>query len=92
MKYKDTSSTPKLNVRSTKNLLNMDTELELNNLEIKDNLNNLGNIALVEIKDEKTVEEVIDLLNANPDVEYAEPNYIRYFFSDSGSDTRRSEQ
>jgi hypothetical protein len=38
------------------------------------------------------VEEVIDLLSENPDVEYAEPNYIRYFFSDSVGDTRRSDQ
>jgi hypothetical protein len=43
-------------------------------------LDNLGNVALVEIKDEKTVQETISLLNENPNIEYAEPNYIRYLF------------
>jgi len=92
IKYKDTSSNSKLNIESTKKLLNANAKLESNNLEIKDNLNNLGNIALVEIKDEKTVEEVVNILNNNPNIEYAEPNYIRYLFSDGESDTRRSEQ
>jgi hypothetical protein len=36
---------------------------------------------LVEIKDEKSVEETIDLLSEDPNVEYVEPNYIRHFFS-----------
>jgi hypothetical protein len=44
-------------------------------------LNDSLNIALIEIKDEKSVEEVIKSLEQNPNVEYAEPNYIRYFFS-----------
>lgn len=92
VKYKDTSSNSKLSLRSTKNSLNINAKLESNNLEIKDNLDNLGNIALVEIKDEKTVEETINLLNEDPNIEYAEPNYIRYLFSDSESDTRRNEQ
>jgi hypothetical protein len=38
---------------------------------------------LVEIKDDKSVEETIELLKNNPEIEYAEPNYIRYLFASS---------
>jgi hypothetical protein len=40
------------------------------------------NLALIEIKDDKSVEEAIEILKQNPNVEYAEPNYIRYLFAD----------
>jgi hypothetical protein len=56
--------------------------LEVDNLEIKENLDDSLNIALVEIKDDKSVEEVIELLKQNQNVEYVEPNYIRYLFDD----------
>ena len=84
VKYKDLNQTKSSrSTFSTKsNSLSMFfDELELDNLELKENLDNLGNMALVEIKDDKSVEETIDLLEQNPNVEYAEPNYIRYFFS-----------
>ena len=92
VKYNNIPIESNLSLRSIKKLSTLNVELGIDGLEIKDTLNNLWNIALVEIKDEKSVEEVIDLLNENPDVEYAEPNYLRYLFYDSVNDTRRSEQ
>ncbi len=35
-------------------------------------------ISVLEIPEDKTVEEMIYLLNQNPDVEYAEPDYVAY--------------
>ena len=57
--------------------------IEGDNLEVKETFDNLWNIALVEIKDDKSVEETIELLKNNPEIEYAEPNYIRYLFASS---------
>ena len=65
---------------SYSNILSIDDELKSDNLEIKEKLDDSGRVALVEIKDDKSVDEAIVLLNNNPDIEYAEPNYIRYFF------------
>lgn len=61
-------------------VLSIDDELKSNNLEIKEKLDDSGNIALVGIMDDKSVDEAIALLNDNSNVEYAEPNYIRYLF------------
>ena len=99
VKYKDLnrtkSSRSTFSTKST-NLSTFSDELELDNLELKENLDSLGNIALVEIKDDKSVEDTINLLEQNPNVEYAEPNYIRYFFSYNDSvttnDTRKWNQ
>jgi len=92
IKYSDTNTSSNQNLKSIRSLSTFNSELESNNLEIKNQLNNLWNIALVEIKDDKTVEEAINILNRNPNIEYAEPNYIRYFLSNDVNDTRKSEQ
>jgi thermitase len=60
-------------------------DLESKGLEIKESFSNLDNLALVEIKDDKSVEDVVKMLNNDPNVEYAEPNYIRYLFSNNDS-------
>ena len=55
-------------------------ELKLNNLEIKDKTEEETDLILLKINDNKSVEDTISILKSNPDIEYAEPNYIRYFF------------
>ena len=35
---------------------------------------------LVEIKDDKTIDETIELLKEDPRVDYVEPNYIHQMF------------
>ena len=69
--------------KTTKNIWNLNSELKINNLETKEILSDSLNISLIEIKDEKTVDETIEFLKSNPSIEYAEPNYIRYLFSDT---------
>lgn len=96
VKYKDFNQTNSRSVKSNSLSLFSDN-LESNNLEIKEELDDYLNLALVEIKDDKSVEETIELLEQNPHVEYAEPNYIRYLFQDYNSevevnDPKRSEQ
>lgn len=71
VKYKNTSE-----IKINKNI----NEKKLNNLEIKDKLDNNSNIILLEINDDKSIEETVSLLKKDPNIEYAEPNYIRYFF------------
>ena len=48
-----------------------------NDLEVKENFNE-SNISVLEITDDKTVEEKIIELESDPNIEYAEPNFIRY--------------
>ena len=81
VKYKDSNQTKWLRSVKSNDLSLFSDNLELNSLEVKEELNDSLNIALIEIKDEKSVEEVIKFLEQDPNVEYAEPNYIRYFFS-----------
>jgi outer membrane lipopolysaccharide assembly protein LptE/RlpB len=59
--------------------MSVDEQLEQNNLKIVEELDKTLNISLLEIEDDKSVEETIKILEENPLVEYAEPNYIRYF-------------
>ena len=91
VKYNNASSSSKVNLKSAIKNSSFDVELKLNNLEIKDSLDSIENISLVEIKDDKTVEETVNLLKKDPNVVYAEPNYLRYFFSNN-ADTRKDEQ
>ena len=95
MKYKDFNQTKSKSVKSNSLSLFSDN-LESNNLEIKEELDDSLNLALIEIKDDKSVEEAIEILKQNPNVEYAEPNYIRYLFSDNDSvnsnDSYKSQQ
>ncbi len=55
-------------------------ESDFDNLEIKEQLDNSENIVLMEITDDQSVEDVIESLQWNWNIEYAEPNYIRYLF------------
>lgn len=95
VKYKDFNQTKSRSVKSNSLSLFSDN-LESNNLEIKEELDDSLNLALIEIKDDKSVEETIEILKQNPNVEYAEPNYIRYLFSDNDSvnsnDSYKSQQ
>ena len=80
VKYKNNSNIKNI---TTKNL----NELKLNNLKIKDKFEENQNLILLEINDDKSIEETISILKANPNIEYAEPNYIRYFFWMNDIDT-----
>lgn len=73
VKYKDTTK-----IKNSKR--NYGDELTLKNLEIKDKLEKDPNIMLLKIKDNKSIQDTISILKTNPNVEYAEPNYIRYLF------------
>jgi hypothetical protein len=50
------------------------------NMEITDNIENY-NIAVMKIQWEETVEQMVDNLNNDPNVEYAQPNYIYHTYS-----------
>jgi subtilisin family serine protease len=82
VKYKDSNQIKWLKSIKSNNLSIFTDNLESNNLEIKEELDDYLNLALIEIKDDKSVEEAIEILKQNPNVEYAEPNYIRYLFAD----------
>ena len=69
-----------------RNILSIDEELDQDNLKELDKLDKTLNISLLEIEDWKSVEETIKILEKNPYVEYAEPNYIRYFHDELNSD------
>ena len=81
---------PVQSIPSTKRLLrssslentnaSFETLLEENDLELKEKSDTLD-MALVEIKWEKSMDEVIESLKRNSNIEYVEPNYLRYFFS-----------
>ena len=80
VKYKDSNQ---IKSRSAKwnNLSLFSDDLQSKGLEVKESFDNLDNLSLVVIKDDKSVEDVVEMLNKDPNVEYAEPNYIRYLFS-----------
>ena len=58
-----------------------EVSLVANDLEVKEQLDTENTTAIIEIKDDKTVEETIELLEEDPRVEYVEPNYIRQLYS-----------
>ena len=58
----------------------MSLESDFDNLEVKEQLDNTENIVLMEITDDQSVEDVIESLQWNWNIEYAEPNYIRHLF------------
>ena len=68
------------NTKSSRSISSLDTDSDFGNLEIKEQLDDSENIVLMEIDDDKTVEEVIESLQWDPSIEYVEPNYIRYLF------------
>jgi hypothetical protein len=51
--------------------------LSAKNLEIKDTIPDL-NIATISIKDDKSVEEIVDELKKTDNFEYVQPNYYYY--------------
>lgn len=58
-------------------------QMEIKTLAVEENLEKADmitskNLVLMKIEDDMSVEQKISELQANPDVEYAEPNYIRY--------------
>ncbi|MBR6908072.1 hypothetical protein IKN40_06415 [bacterium] len=48
---------------------------------MKEQIDSENTTAVLEIKDDKTVEEAIELLQEDPRVEFVEPNYIRYLYT-----------
>jgi hypothetical protein len=48
---------------------------------VKEQIDSENTTAVLEIKDDKTVEEAIELLQEDPRVEFVEPNYIRYLYT-----------
>lgn len=82
VKYKDSNQTRWSRSTKSDDLSILSADLESNGLEIKENLDDSLNFALIQINDDKSVDQAIKLLEKNPNVEYAEPNYIRYLFGD----------
>ncbi len=85
VKYKD----EKININSSKgennaNILNNNYSLKTIS-RFKEN-----NLSLLKIEDNKTVEEKIQELENNPDVEYAQPNYVYYPFVIPTNDTYKN--
>lgn len=90
VKYKDVKNS-KMWLRNQLSVI----ESDFDNLEIKEQLDNSENIVLMEIIDNQSVEDVIESLQWNSDIEYVEPNYIRYLFymeNFSSSDPDKSHQ
>lgn len=79
VKYKDSSKTKR--GTKSKGISVFDAELDNNNLNIKQKLDNNSDIVLVEINNGNSVEETINLLKNDPNIEYVEPNFVRYLFS-----------
>ena len=79
-----------INVSSLNSVKSLSTSLSKQNLSIDDTIIE-GNIAIISIQDEKTVEETIALLENDKNVEYAEPNYIYYLYDINANDPRRWE-
>ena len=103
VKYKDEipqESSSKILARSEtffRNIFsNKSDEISLvaNDLEIVDEIPDSTTV-LIEIKDDKTVDETIELLQDDPRIEYVEPNYIHQMFDSVSilpvNDTRKSE-
>ncbi len=53
-----------------------EVSLIANDLEIVEQLDSENTTVLIEIKDDKTVDETIELLQEDPRIEYVQPNYI----------------
>ena len=88
VKYKDAvpeESTPRFLARSEVMIRNFiwlpssEVSLIWNDLEIVEELTEDSTV-LVEIKDDKTIDETIELLKEDPRVDYVEPNYIHQMF------------
>lgn len=79
-----------INLKSTSGLSKSQSFQDKNSLTLKDNIDNL-NISVLKITNEKSVEDNISELESNPEVEYAEPNYIRSITTISSNDTYKDD-
>nr|MBR6100242.1 hypothetical protein [bacterium] len=68
-------------IRNVFSIPSDEVSLIANDLEVKEQLDSENTTAVIEIKDDKTVEDTIELLQEDPRVEYVEPNYIRNLYS-----------
>ena len=82
VKYKNS----KINLNTSAGRKKALSFIESNSLEKKEDLRR-GNLSILKIKDNKTVEEKIDELSNDPNVEYVEPNYKRYLTAIDTNDT-----
>lgn len=73
VKYKTDSD----NIKNSSSLKILWQDLSAKNLEIKDTIPDL-NIATISIKDDKSVEEIVDELKKTDNFEYVQPNYYYY--------------
>ena len=93
VKYKDTKKSGLRKDSLSVSSLSLGSDFD--NLEIKEQLDDSENIVLMEITNDQSVEDVIESLQWNWNIEYAEPNYIRYLFymeDFSSSDRGKSNQ
>jgi hypothetical protein len=67
-------------IRNVFSIPSDEVSLVANDLEVKEQLDSENTTAVIEIKDDKTVEDTIELLQEDPRVEYVEPNYIRHLY------------
>ena len=80
VKYKDVKIS-KQSLRNVSVMSTMENKSDFDNLEIKEQLDDSENVVLMEITDDKSVEEMVEVLAQDSNIEYVEPNYIRYLFS-----------
>ena len=95
IKYKDTKKSEMSMRKDSFSVNSLSLESDFDNLEIKEQLDDSENIVLMEITDDQPVEDIIESLQWNWNIEYAEPNYIRYLFYMEGfssSDPGKSNQ
>ena len=78
VKYKNTKKSGLR--KDSLSVSSLSLESDFDNLEIKEQLDDSENIVLMGIIDDQSVEDVIESLQWNWNIEYAEPNYIRYLF------------
>ena len=82
VKYKDDPGVKKSFAKqSDNNLFLSATSSDIDGFDLIEKIDDTSNIVLMQIDDDKTVEEAVELLSSRSDVEFAEPNYIRYVFS-----------
>jgi len=81
VKYKTPSDSQKgwVHISSINTLSTLEKSLDDEDFEIKSSIPN-SNIAVVSTKTWMDVEDAIKILENNPNIEYAEPNYIAYTF------------
>ena len=80
VKYKDIKKSEMRLRKDSLLVSSLSLESDFDNLEVKEQLDNSENIVLMEITDDQSVEDVIESLQWNWNIEYAEPNYIRHLF------------